>query len=141
MDRYVKNFIGASLLFLGIASILGVFMLIKPSMAGLLRFPHSHLMLVGWVTMMIYGVGYHILPRFAGKIITSVKVAEIQFWFATLGLIGMVVFQPMVASGSGNSTTIALVGLSGLLQVLSSVLFLYNMGTTLFKKEEAPTEG
>jgi cbb3-type cytochrome oxidase subunit 1 len=136
MDRYVKNFIGASLLFLGIASILGVFMLVKPSLAGSLRFPHSHLMLIGWVTMMIYGVGYHILPRFAGKIITSIKIAEIQFWLAMLGLIGMVVFQPMVASGSGSSAIITLVGLSGVLQILSSVLFVYNMGSTLFRKDE-----
>ena len=27
---------------------------------------HVHMLLLGFVTMMIYGVAYHVLPRFAG---------------------------------------------------------------------------
>ena len=138
MDRYVKNFIGASLFYLAAASVMGVLMLVKPEMAGYLRFTHSHLMLIGWVTMMIYGVGYHILPRFAGKLIKSVFLGELQFWVGNIGLIGMAVFQPVYANNPSISAMPVLLGIAGGLQVLSSVIFFYNMGTTLFQKEDPP---
>ena len=142
MDGYVKNFIGASLFYLAVASIMGVLMLVKPETAALLRFPHSHLMLIGWVTMMIYGVGYHILPRFAGRLIENPWLGEVQFWVSNIGLIGMIVFQPMYSNDPSNTAMPALLGISGGLQVLSSVIFLYNMGTTLFQKDkEKPAEG
>ena len=138
MDGYVKNFIGASLFYLSVASIMGVLMLVMPETAILLRFPHSHLMLIGWVTMMIFGVGYHILPRFAGRLIKSPFLCEIQFWVANIGLIGMIVFQPMYSNDPSNTAMPVLLGIAGALQVLSSLLFFYNMGTTLFKKDEEP---
>jgi hypothetical protein len=47
---------------------------------------HGHLMLLGFVTMMIYGVGLHILPRFAGRVLFSERMADAQFVFANLGL-------------------------------------------------------
>ncbi len=142
MDRYVKNFIGASILYLAVASIMGVLMLVMPATAALLRFPHSHLMLIGWVTMMIYGVGYHILPRFAGRLIKSPWLGELQFWAANVGLVGMALFQPIYSNNPSNTMMPVLLGIAGGLQVLSSIIFFYNMGTTLFgKDEEKPAEG
>ncbi len=138
MDRYVKNFIGASIFYLAVASIMGVLMLVKPGTSALLRFPHSHLMLIGWVTMMIYGVGYHILPRFAGRLIKNPWLGELQFWVSNIGLIGMTVLQPVYSNFPANTAMPALLGISGGLQVLSSVIFFYNMGTTLFQKDEEP---
>ena len=61
MDRFVKNFILMSIVYLTIAAVLGIFMFGNPSLMQF-RFVHSHLMLLGWVSMMIFGVGYHILP-------------------------------------------------------------------------------
>ena len=142
MDRYVKNFIGASIFYLAVASIMGVLMLVKPEISGLLRFPHSHFMLIGWVTMMIFGVGYHILPRFAGKLIKSPRLGEVQFWVANIGLLGMAILQPVYSNNPANTTLPVLLGIFGGLQVLSSVIFFYNMGGTLFQKdEETPEEG
>ena len=70
MDRFVKNFILMSIVYLTIATVLGIFMLGNPSLMQF-KFVHSHLMLLGWVSMMIYGVGYHILPKFAGRFLKS----------------------------------------------------------------------
>ena len=66
MDRFVKNFIIVSIIYLGVSSILGVCMLWNQSLMSL-KFVHSHLNMLGWVSMMIYGVGYHVLPRFSGR--------------------------------------------------------------------------
>lgn len=135
MDRYVRNFILMSIAYLAVASVMGVGMMLVPEMHAY-RFAHSHFMLLGWVSMMIYGVGYHILPRFAGKLLKRPWVAELQFWAANIGLVGMVVFYALLKGAPGNVGYIAMAGLAGGLQVLSSMLFFYNMLTVLTNKPE-----
>ncbi len=63
MDRFARWFIIMSIVYLGLAAVLGIVML-GSDKAMPLKFVHSHLMMLGWVSMMIYGVGYHILPFF-----------------------------------------------------------------------------
>ena len=43
---------------------------------------HAHIVLVGFVTMVIFGIAYHILPRFAGKPLHSEAWAAAHFWLA-----------------------------------------------------------
>jgi cbb3-type cytochrome oxidase subunit 1 len=136
MDRYVRNFIAASIIYLAVASLMGIAMLVYPDAGGALRFPHSHLMLIGWVTMMIYGVGYHILPRFAGKLLKNHKIGELHFWLANTGLLGMVIAQPLYLYHPDEKGLVVLLAVSGLLQVVSSGLFFYNMYTIFFSKEQ-----
>lgn len=132
MDRFVKNFILMSIVYLAIATVLGIFMLGNPSLMPL-KFVHSHLMLLGWVSMMIYGVGYHILPKFAGRFLKSPKLGEAQFWLANIGLVGMLAFYTL---GTYNPSGLyrGLVIASGLIEALSIFLFFYNMIATLYSK-------
>jgi cytochrome c oxidase cbb3-type subunit 1 len=134
MDRFVKNFIAMSIVYLFVSSLLGVVMLVWPVSLGL-KFVHSHLMLLGWVSMMIFGVGYHILPRFAGKLLKRPGLAELQFWAANVGLVGMVVFYAMYQNSAGPVVRL-LLGLSGALEVFSITLFFYLIMGTIFAKEE-----
>ena len=46
--------------------------------------------LVGFVVMMIFGVGYQMLPRFFGHPIHSRALAAAHIWLANLGLAGLV---------------------------------------------------
>lgn len=135
MDRFVRNFIMMSIVYLALAAFFGVVMLANPSYLYL-KFIHSHLNMLGWVSMMIYGVGYHILPRFAGKRLKSVKMGEVQFYLANIGLVGMLLFYTLQI----NSPEVVLYkGLSvafGLMEVASIFLFFYNMLATLFSKDE-----
>ncbi len=55
------------------------------------RLAHTHLNLAGFVIMVIFGVAYHILPRFAGKPLHSEAWASVHFWIAALATAGMVV--------------------------------------------------
>src|SRR5512147_1209589 len=91
MDRFVKGFIVMSIIYLGIAAVLGIVMLGNQNLMSL-KFVHSHLNMLGWVSMMIYGVGYHVLPRFSGRPLKYPKMGEVQFWAANTGLIGMLSF-------------------------------------------------
>jgi cbb3-type cytochrome oxidase subunit 1 len=135
MDRFVKNFIIVSILYLGIASIVGVLMTLSPSFLSL-RYVHSHLMLLGWVTMMIYGVGYHILPRFAGKLIKNKTICEFQFYLANIGLLGLVIFYTLSQQNPEVKIYKAGAFISAFVEVVSSVVFLYVMLTILLSKEE-----
>ena len=55
------------------------------------RLAHTHLNLAGFVVMIIFGVAYHILPRFAGKPLRSEAWASAHFWIATFATAGMVI--------------------------------------------------
>lgn len=134
MDRFVKNFIIISIIYLGISSILGICMLWNQSLLSL-KFVHSHLNMLGWVSMMIYGVGYHVLPRFSGRPLKYPKLGELQFWTANLGLIGMLAFYTLNIYTPKPVFNIVTVVFGGL-EVLSIALFFYNMLATLLPGEQ-----
>lgn len=134
MDRFVKGFIVMSVVYLGIAAILGIVMLGNQN-AMAMKFVHSHLNMLGWVSMMIYGVGYHILPRFMGRPLYSNKIGEAQFYLANISLIAMLVFYTLNVYSPGDLYR-ALTMVSGTVQVFSVFLFFYNMLQTLLAKVE-----
>ena len=132
MDRFVRNFILASIVYLAVAAVLGLCMLWDQSLLGL-KFVHSHLNMLGWVSMMIYGVGYHVLPRFSGRPLRYPTMGEVQFWLANIGLVGMLTFYTVGLYGPSR----AFQGLSvlfGAVEVLSIALFFYNMMATLLPR-------
>ena len=136
MDRFVKGFIVMSVVYLGIAAILGIVMLGNQN-AMALKFVHSHLNMLGWVSMMIYGVGYHILPRFMGRALYSNKIGEAQFYLANISLVSMLLFYTLNVYSPGDLYR-TLTVLSGTVQAFSVFLFFYNMLQTLLAKVEQP---
>jgi cytochrome c oxidase cbb3-type subunit 1 len=136
MDRFVKGFIVMSIVYLGVSTILGLLMLGNQSLMPL-KFVHSHLNMLGWVSMMIYGVGYHILPRFMGRALYSSRIGEVQFYLSNIALIAMLVFHTLnVYSPSGIYLSLTVV--SGVLEAITVFLFFFNMLMTLLTKVEQP---
>jgi cbb3-type cytochrome oxidase subunit 1 len=92
--RFLK--VGMACFVLG--AFLGVLLALPPSRDILYRvsgarwgLAHTHLNLAGFVVMIIFGVAYHILPRFAGKPLHSESWAAAHFWIAALATTGMVI--------------------------------------------------
>jgi cytochrome c oxidase cbb3-type subunit 1 len=137
MDRFVRWFIIMSIVYLGVASLVGIAML-GSERAMALKFVHSHLNMLGWVSMMIYGVGYHILPKFMGRQMYSKKLGEAQFWIANIGLVAMLLFYT-VNVYSPSATLVAATVLAGVLEMVSIFLFFYNMLKTLIPPVEQPS--
>lgn len=135
MERFVKNFIVMSIVYFAVAAIVGVLMLGNPKMLAY-KFLHSHMMLLGWVSMMIYGVGYHILPRFVGKLLKSVSMGVAQFWLSNIGLVGMLLFYTLMQYYPEVPAYRSLTVVSGVVEVLAIFLFFYNMMVTLLGKAE-----
>jgi cbb3-type cytochrome oxidase subunit 1 len=89
MDKYAKAFVKASLIYFGIGVMMGLSMVFSPDIRFTLARVHTHILLLGFMAMMIYGVGYHILPRFMGRPVYSHRLGNIQVWFANITLIGL----------------------------------------------------
>jgi len=132
MDRFAKWFVIMSIIYLGLAAFLWVAMLWRQDLLAM-RFAHSHLNMLGWVSMMIYGVGYHILPRFMGRPLYSTALGNVQFWLANVGLVVLLLFYTMNAYSPAPGY-LALTVAGGVLQGLSIFLFFYNMLRTLLPK-------
>jgi len=100
-----RMFILAALAYGLVGGLLAILWLAQPGLIpGHVPRIHGHLMLLGFVTMMIYGVGLHVLPRFSGRSLFSERIAHVQFLLANLGLwlmiAGWLVFHdPTVAIG------------------------------------------
>jgi len=128
MSKTTVRFIKMSLVYLALGATLGGLFLIFPRLLGL-KFIHVHFNLLGFMSMMVYGVAYHILPRFQGKPLFSERMAEIQFWLANIGLIGLAVFGAAQAYGASLPLTIPL-ALSGVAAAVSVYLFVANLWLT-----------
>ena len=85
MDWFVKAFLKASVSWLAMGVTLGVAMGIKPAWS-IYRTAHLHMLLLGFVAMMIFGVAYHVIPRFTGHALHSRTVAGWHWWLSNVGL-------------------------------------------------------
>lgn len=138
MDGWVKAFILASLGSLLAGAAAGLTMAIHDAVAPetgnwtwLLMPSHTHLMLIGWVSMMIFGVGYHMIPRFSGALVWSPRMAWWHFWFSLAGLTGMALGFWLNRLQEGRWGW--LVGTAGTVQTTAFILFVVNMVVTLWK--------
>jgi cbb3-type cytochrome oxidase subunit 1 len=125
MARYTLAFVWAALIYFAAGILLGVTMALLPGSIGTLLLVHVHLNLLGWVSMFIYGVAYHVLPRFSGQPLHSPRLADLHVVLANVGLVGMVV--GFVVQGPGP-----IVGVFGALEAIGGLVFVYNVGRTIW---------
>ena len=105
---------------------------------------HTHVNLLGWVEMAIFGAVYYIVPRLVKRPIYSVKLVKLHFWMHNFGLIGMVVFFTVAGVAGGmaslNSSPeevemvvkpfLATMGIFGTLVLLANFVWAFNLFKT-----------
>ena len=129
MSKTTLGFIFTGLVYLVIGITLGVLFVILPDLRPL-RTVHAHLNLVGFVMFLIFGVAYHILPRFRGRPLYSEPLAWWQLWLANIGLVGLLIFMTIAVYQTQPYLTYLAV-IFGIVLVISIYLFVYNMLRTL----------
>lgn len=133
MSSVTVWFIRCAIVYFLLAILLGIHM----SMSGP-AYPwmpiHAHFNLLGWMSMMIYGVAYHILPRFSGRQLWSDRLAYGQLWLANIGLVGMAAGW-IIRDSMGTTTVIFIFSL---VEALSIVFFALNMLKTIKAAPPAP---
>ena len=128
MDWFVMAFLKASLAWLALAVSLGVAMAVHPAW-GVYYPAHVHMALLGFVTMMIYGVAYHVIPRFLGRSLHSRRLATWQWWASNGGLALLVAGFVMRPSDLALATPALAAG--GALAACGAYAFVYNVWQTL----------
>ena len=128
MTWFVKAFLKASLAWLALGVTVGVAMAAHPVWT-IYRLAHVHMMLLGFVAMMIYGVAYHVIPHFVGYRLHRPALAGAHWWLANVGL-ALVVggFATRVLQPSLGTVVLAA---GGLLSAVGAYLFVYVLWRTI----------
>jgi len=130
MDWFVKAFLKASLAWLGAGVSLGVAMAVRPAWT-VYRAAHLHMNLLGFVAMMIFGVAYHVIPRFSGHPLHSRRLAAIHWWLANSGLAVFVTGFVMLPNTAFGTLARVVVAAGGILSAGASFAFVYNLWRTI----------
>ena len=91
MSPYSRLFVISSLLYLLVGALMGTVMASFPTWKTIIHFPHAHTMAIGWISMMIFGLAYHVIPRFSGSPLISDCFQKLHWWLANIGMIGMMI--------------------------------------------------
>ncbi len=125
LNKVCRRFLLASFVYMLIG--MGIGVLDSFDVVSIPTFVHMHIELIGFVTLLIFGVGYKLIPTmFAGKHgVYSQKMADIHFWVANVGLILMVAGGWLGAELDVRYFVALQVG--GVVQFTGAGLFAYNM--------------
>ena len=105
---------------------------------------HTHVNLLGWVEMAIFGAIYYVIPRLVKRPIYSLKLVKVHFWMHNFGLIGMVVFFTIAGVMGGIASVnsppdevelivkpiLATMGIFGTTVLLANFIWAYNLFRT-----------
>ena len=128
MEWYIKWFIRASLVWFTLGIFLGIAMSAHPAWV-VYRPAHAHMNVVGFITMMIFGVGYQLLPRLFGHPLKSQRLAVTHWWLANGGLAAMIAGFFMAPNVAGDASAIVTTA-GGVLFALGALTFVINMWRT-----------
>jgi cbb3-type cytochrome oxidase subunit 1 len=140
LQGLLRPFIRASLIYFVLGFFIGVAMLMHPEYSGVLRYTHMHVNLIGAYGMLIFGVAYHVLPRFAGRMLFSERLGYVHFALINIGLIGLVILFPLQHVTGSAAVGIAL-KIAAVLELSAVLLFVYNIWRTVFSPEAEPRSG
>lgn len=138
MTQDMKNFIYASIVYLGLAAIFG--MLNGMTDIGYWGvFAHTHFNLLGFMSMMVFGVGYFILPRFNGTELRFPGLIKIHLWLGNISLIGLVTFRGLEVQ-TGESIYANLFIIMAVVQIITIFMFIVNIWLSLSPAKVAEPE-
>lgn len=81
---------------------------------------HAHFLLLGWVSMFLYGAFYKLFPAAQGA------AARWQWWIANIGLIVMVLGIALIVTGTPDKGE-PLAGIGALINISGMALFAFNV--------------
>lgn len=122
-------FIRAALIYFGMGILLGLTMAVRPDWVYLIKPVHAHLNLLGFMSMFVYGVAYHVIPRFRGKQIVFPRLARYHLYLANIALVGMAVSFPFYTRFGANG--IIPLAVFGTLQAVAAGMFILNLWKTM----------
>jgi len=127
MEWFIKAFIRTSLLWFAAGVVLGVAIAVHPQWI-IYRPAHAHMNVVGFLTMLVFGVGYQLLPRLFGHPLHSHRLAIAHLFCANVGL-AVLVFGFLIQPHSGPGAR-WVTAAGGSLFALGAIFWVYNLWRT-----------
>lgn len=128
------HFVLAGVAYLLLGAILGLLMLLGRARGAWVSWDyylipsHTHLMLLGWVSMTIFGVAYRMFPAVLVRKLYSMRLAWAHFGIANIALIGMALFFWL--NRLQEARWLVPLAVSGSLQFVGILIFAYNIFRT-----------
>lgn len=130
MSPLTVRCIKAAFIYLALGIGLGATFAIDRTAGPGLRSLHAEFNLWGWVTLLIYGMGYHMLPHFTGHPLVWPRVAHVQSWLA-IGGVALTALGWLVLRAGGPIATPLLIS-GSTLQLGAAMVFTVLIGQLLF---------
>ncbi len=95
---------------------------------------HGHLQLLGWVGLMVWGVGLHFLPRLRGRPLAHPARAQLALWLFAAGLLlrfGSQIILATGGAGAWRSIVWLIFAASGVLEFSGGGLLGWTLAQTL----------
>lgn len=127
MEWFIKAFIRASLIWFAAGILLGLGMAVEPGWT-IYRPAHAHMNVVGFLTMLVFGVGYQLLPRLFGHPLHSRTLAIAHLYLANAGLAGLVLGFLLRPHTGPPSRWLMATG--GILFAVGALLWVWNLWRT-----------
>lgn len=127
MEWFIKAFIRASLLWFAAGILFGLAIVIYPEWI-VYRPAHAHMTVVGFLTMLVFGVGYQLLPRLFGHGLHSQRLAVAHLFLANGGLAVLIIGFLAGPYTSARGKYLAAAG--GSLFALGAMFWVYNLWRT-----------
>jgi hypothetical protein len=131
MSPLTRRYVKTSFAFLVAGLFLGAYLIVSDFLVGasaprLLITAHVHLLLVGFMVMLVMGVATWMFPRpAAGDTRYRPGVAEVVYWLVTLSTVSRALAEILTALGTLGARPFIAAG--GLGQTASAVLFVVNI--------------
>jgi hypothetical protein len=131
MPTLTRWFVKAALLYFVTALLLGLLLagrsvVTLPPILGGMGPVYFHLLMVGWVTQLIFGVAYWMFPVLSrDRLRGNDSLGWSSFWLLNVGLLLRLIFEPLLAVRPGPATGWPLVA-SALFQWLAGLAFVVN---------------
>ena len=137
MDWFIKAFIRASLLWFAAGIALGVGIAVHPQWI-IYRPAHAHMNVAGFLTMLVFGVGYQLLPRLFGHPLYSHRLAAAHLYLANVGLGGLILGFFVVPHTAGVGRWITAAG--GVLFAAGATCWVWNLWRTFDAADQRQRE-
>ncbi|HSE83999.1 MAG TPA: cbb3-type cytochrome c oxidase subunit I [Thermodesulfobacteriota bacterium] len=131
MFELARRYIKTGFIFFIAGLLLGLYMIVNRYIFGnwpppLLITAHTHVLLFGFIISLIMGVAIWMFPRSRDEQDYSPKLAEVTYWFLTLGT-AIRFMGEVISAYMAVKIFVWLVVLGSVSQVAAGFLFIYNM--------------
>lgn len=134
MNRLSRIHVLTSFAYFLLASFIGLLLAWDPTRAwaygfgGQPRLTHVHLQLVGFVTQMIFGIAYHVLPTLSRGAIYSYRIGYVHYALVNVGVL-------LMTTGFWFDLTTVVRPAGALILFAGILVFIYNIVKSMQRRD------